>query len=263
MTATSLFALRAGLITSTLVLGAGAAVAAPAVGLVGGTTLVMFDTETLAVSGTMDVTGVDGLAGIDVRPADKLLYGVSLAGEVVTIDTTTGAATLKSTLSEKLSSYEGASVDFNPMADRLRLVGADGTNHRVNVDDGMVTVDGSLAYDAADMHAGEEPAIVAVAYINSIGKPEATAMYDIDATIVALIQQAPPNDGVLKAVGKLGVDGGSAYGFDISATEDLTNTAYLVIDNVLHTVDLETGAATEAGAIEGVDGMLSDIAVLQ
>ncbi|WEK05435.1 MAG: DUF4394 domain-containing protein [Candidatus Devosia phytovorans] len=263
MTATSLFALRAGLVASTLVLGAAAAHAAPAIGLVDGTTLVMFDTETRAVSGTMEVSGVDGLAGIDVRPADKMLYGVSLNGEVVTIDTTSGEATVKSTLSEKLASYEGASIDFNPMADRLRIVGTDGTNHRANVDDGSVTVDGSLAYDAADMHAGEEPAIVAVAYTNSIGKPEATAMYDIDATIVALIQQAPPNDGVLKAVGKLGVEGGSSYAFDIAATEDLTNTAYLVVDNALHTVDLETGAAEAWGAIEGVEGSITDIAILQ
>ena len=261
MTATARLTLRAALLLGTATL-ATAAYAAPAVGLVDGKTLVMFDTETRAVSGTLEVTGVDGLAGIDVRPADKLLYGVSLTGEVVTIDPATGVATVKSTLSEKLASYEGASVDFNPMADRLRLVGADGTNHRANVDDGMVTVDGSLAYDAADMHAGETPTIVAVAYINSIGKPEATAMYDIDATIVALIQQAPPNDGVLKAIGKLGVEGGSSYAFDIAATEDLTNTAYLVIDNVLHTVDIATGAATAAGAIEGVEGSIMDIAVL-
>ncbi len=209
MTASSLLALRSALIIGVAGL-ATAAHAAPAVGLVDGTTLVMFDTETRAVTGTMDVTGVDGLAGIDVRPADKMLYGVTLAGEVVTIDTATGAATVKSTLSEKLPSYEGAIVDFNPMADRLRLMGTDGTNHRVNVDDGMVTVDGSLAYEAGDMHEGETPAIVAAAYINSIGKPEATAMFDIDATIVALIQQVSPNDGTLKAIGKLGVEGGSA-----------------------------------------------------
>ncbi|UJW86748.1 DUF4394 domain-containing protein [Devosia sp. SL43] len=245
-----------------LTLATGAAVAAPAVGLVGGSTLVMFDTESLAVSGTMEVTGVDGLAGIDVRPADKMVYGVSLAGEVVTIDTASGAATVKSTLSEMLPSFEGAIVDFNPMADRLRLMGTDGTNHRVNVDDGMVTVDGSLAYIAGDMHEGETPAIVAAAYINSIGKPEATGMFDIDATIAALIKQAPPNDGTLAAVGKLGVEG-SSYAFDISSTEDLTNTAWLVIDNTLHTVDTATGAATAVGAIEGVDGMISDIAVLQ
>lgn len=261
MTATARYALRAALLLGTATL-ATAAHAAPAIGLVGGTTLVMFDTETRAISGTMDVTGVDGLAGIDVRPADKLLYGVTLAGEVVTIDTASGAATMKSTLSEMLPSFEGAIVDFNPMADRLRLMATDGTNHRVNVDDGMVTVDGSLAFEAGDMHEGETPAIVAAAYINSIGKPEATAMYDIDATIAALIQQVSPNDGTLGAIGELGVEG-SSYAFDIAATEALENTAYLVVDNVLHTVDLESGAATEVGAIEGVDGMISDIAILQ
>jgi hypothetical protein len=261
MTTSSLIALRAALVLGVAGL-ATSAHAASAVGLVGDTTLVMFDTETRAISGTMDVSGVDGLAGIDVRPADKMLYGVTLSGEVVTIDTASGAATVKSTLSEKLASYEGAIVDFNPMADRLRLMGTDGTNHRVNVDDGMVTVDGSLAYEAGDMHEGETPAIVEAAYINSIGKPEATAMYDIDATIAALIQQVSPNDGTLKAIGKLGVEG-STYAFDISATEDLTNTAWLVVDNELFTVDLTTGMATSLGAIEGVDGMISDIAILQ
>lgn len=240
-----------------------AALAAPAVGLVGDTTLVMFDTETLAVSGTMEVTGVDALAGIDVRPADSLLYGVSKAGEIVTIDTTSGAATVKSTLSEMLPSFDGAIVDFNPMADRLRLMGTDGTNHRVNVDDGMVTVDGSLAYIAGDMHEGETPAIVAAAYINSVGKPEATAMFDIDATIGALIKQAPPNDGTLAAVGKLGIEGTDNYAFDISSTADLVNTAYLVAGDSLYTVDLETGAATAVGELTGLDGVITDIAILQ
>ena len=56
------------------------------------------------------------------------------------------------------------------------------TNHRVNVETGEVTVDGGLAFEANDMHAGEAPAIVAAAYINSYGKPETTAMFDIDAT---------------------------------------------------------------------------------
>ncbi|MET3924455.1 DUF4394 domain-containing protein [Devosia sp. 2618] len=256
--------LTLSLLSATAMAGLTAAtLAAPAVGLVGGKTLVMFDTDSLEVSGTVDVTGVDGLAGIDVRPADKLLYGVTLSGDVVTIDTATGAATVKSTLSEKLSSYEGAIVDFNPMADRLRLMGADGTNHRVNVDDGAVTVDGSLAYDAADMHAGEAPNIVAAAYTNSIGKPEATKMFDIDATIVALIQQTSPNDGTLAAIGKLGIEGADNYAFDIAATEDLTNTAYLVAGSSLYVVNLETGAATSSGEITGLDGAITDIAILQ
>lgn len=261
MTATARISLIAILALGTSGAAMTAAHAASAIGLVNSNTLVMFDTETRAVSGTMEVTGVDGLAGIDIRPADNMLYGVTLSGEVVTIDTASGAATVKSTLSEKLPSYEGAIVDFNPVADRLRLMGTDGTNHRVNVDDGAVTVDGSLAFEDGDMHAGETPAVVAAAYTNSIGTPEQTAMYDIDATIGALVQQVSPNDGTLAAIGELGVDGGSVYAFDIHATEDMTNTAYLVVDNVLHTVDLETGAAESWGSIEGVDGMISDIAI--
>ena len=261
MHATARLTLSTALILSTAGL-ATAAYADSAIGLIGGKTLVMFDTETRAVSNMMEVSGVEGLAGIDFRPADNLLYGVTLSGEVVTIDPTNGATTMKATLSEMLPSYEGAIVDFNPAADRLRLMGADGTNHRVNVDDGMVTVDGSLAYEDADMHAGETPAIVAAAYTNSIGKPEATKMFDIDATIVALIQQTAPNDGTLAAIGKLGIEGASTYAFDIKATEDLTNTAYLVADNTLYTVNLESGAAESWGAIEGVDGMITDIAIM-
>jgi hypothetical protein len=87
-------------------------------------------------------------------------------------------------------------------------------------------------------------------------------MYDIDATIAALIQQISPNDGTLATIGKLGVEG-AAYAFDIATTEDLTNTAFLVIDNVLHTVDLESGAAEALGPIAGVDGMITDVAILQ
>ncbi len=163
---------------------------------------------------------------------------------------------------QKQASFEGAIVDFNPMADRLRLMGTDGTNYRVNPDDGMVTVDGSLAFEDGDMHEGETPAIVAAAYTNSFGKPEATAMYDIDATIVALIRQTAPNDGTLAAIGKLGIEGADNYAFDIASTEDLNNTGYLVAGSALYTVDLETGAATEVGAVEGGEDF-RDIAILQ
>jgi hypothetical protein len=240
-----------------------AAYAAPAVGLVGDATLVMFDTETLEVTGTMDVTGTEGLYGIDVRPADGMLYGVTMDSQVVTIDTASGEATMVSELAETIPEGVDAIVDFNPMADRLRFMGTDGTNLRANVDDGSVTVDGSLAFDGADMHAGETPDIVAAAYTNSFGTPEATAMYDIDATIVALIQQTSPNDGVLGAIGELGIDGTDNYAFDIASDADLNNTAYLVAGSMLYTVDLESGAATEVGEIAGVDGSIRDIAILQ
>ena len=96
-------------------------------------------------------------------------------------------------------------MDFNPVADRLRVIGSDGTNLRANVDDGKVTTDGALKFAETDMHKGEKPNVVAGAYTNSFKGAKETALYDIDATIGALFKQAPPNDGVLNAVGKLGV----------------------------------------------------------
>ena len=37
-------------------------------------------------------------------------------------------------------------VDFNPTVDRLRVVGDDGQNLRINVDNGVATADGSLNF---------------------------------------------------------------------------------------------------------------------
>lgn len=245
---------------SALVAFSGAASAATAVALVGDRTLVMIDTETLSAGASVEVTGVDRLLGIDVRPADGMLYGVAADGAVVTIDPATGNATAKSMLSERLADGVMASVDFNPAADRLRIVGSDGTNLRANVDDGMVTVDGPLNFDPADPNAAATSSVVAVAYTNSVGKPEKTAMYDID-TNLGLLQQTTPNDGILATRGALGVTADS-YAFDISSTADLVNTAWLVAGDTLYTVDLDSGAATAAGAISGIEGAVRDIAVM-
>lgn len=242
---------------------ASAAFAAPVLGLTGDKTLVMFDTEKPEVTKTMDVTGVDKLVGIDFRPGNKTVVGVTADQAIVTIDLSSGAATEIAKMDKMLPLTEApVVVDFNPMADRLRFMTGT-TNHRVHPDTGAVTVDGSLAFEEGDMHKGETPNTVAAAYINSIGKPEKTAMYNIDATIGALIQQTKPNDGTLKAIGKLGIkDMPATYAFDIQGMEGGKNTAYLAANKMLYTVNLETGAATEVGAIAGLDGDLRDIAVL-
>ncbi len=93
--------------------------------------------------------------------------------------------------------------------------------------------------------------------------PEKTAMYNIDATIGALIQQTKPNDGTLKAIGKLGLkDKPTTYAFDIQGMADGKNMAYLAAGKTLYTVNLETGGATEVGTITGVDDDVRDIAIL-
>lgn len=253
------FALACGLSTFALT---GAASAQMAVGLTGDKTLVMIDTAKGMAGKTVEVSGVDKLHGIDVRPKDKMLYGVASDGTIVTIDPATGKATKGVKLEMSIPNGAGAVVDFNPAADKLRFMGTDGTNLRADVDSGKVTTDGSLIFVKEDMHSGETPNIVGAAYTNSHGKPEKTAMYDIDATIVALIQQVAPNDGTLKAVGKLGIKAAKTYAFDVATTADGKNTAWLVADNALYTVDLATGKATSAGKIEGAGGMIRDITVL-
>lgn len=254
------FISQIALATAALLAITAGASAAPAIALVGDKTLVPFDTDSGVAGTPMDVTGVDRLLGIDVRPADMMLYGVGADGAVVTIDLATGVATTKSTLSETLPADVSASIDFNPAADRLRLVGSDGTNLRANVDDGAVTVDGKLNFDPADANAAATANVVAVAYTNSVGKPDTTKMYDIDTTL-GLLQQTTPNDGVLATRGALGVSG-DAYAFDIAATADLVNTAFLVTGGAVHSVDLESGTATKMSDLSGIEGSVRDIAIL-
>jgi hypothetical protein len=256
--------MKTALIASTVLFGSATiGAAAPVVGLVGEKTLIMFDTASPAVTKTMDVTGVDSLVGIDFRPSNKTVIGVTPDSTIVTIDLETGAATAVAKMNTPLAiDDKPVVVDFNPMADRLRFMTGT-TNHRVHPDTGEVTVDGKLAFEETDMHKGEAPNIVAAAYINSHGKPEKTGMYNIDATIGALIKQTKPNDGTLAAIGKLGIDGAApTFAFDVQTTADGTNTAWLANGTKLYTVNLETGAATAAGEVTGATGAIRDITVL-
>lgn len=253
-------------ITKKLVLAAAASMmalsahAAPVVGLSGDKTLVWFDTEKPEVTRTVDLDGVDRLLGIDLRPADNKVYGVSADGTIVAIDLESGAATAGAKLSTMLPEGVSASVDFNPAADRLRIMGSDGTNLRAHPDTGEVTTDGPLNFEAGDANAEAKPNIVATAYINSHGKPEKTAMYDIAAD-GTFIQQTAPNDGTLKTIGALGVTS-DTYAFDVQTTADGANTAWLAAGDALYTVDLDTGVATKTAEITGAPGPLRDIAVL-
>lgn len=242
---------------------AGTAAATPMVGLVDGTTLVMFDSETPAEVTTMPVSGAERLVGIDWRPGNQTLVGVTADNMIVTIDPATGEASPLSQMNTPLPMADmPVIVDFNPMADRLRLMTGT-TNHRVNVDTGEVTVDGELAYEEGDANAGTEPMIAAAAYTNSFGQPEATAMFDIDSGLSALVRQTSPNDGTLAVIGELGVSlDGTTPAFDIHTTEDGTNTAWLVAGGTIYLVDLDTGAATEAATLGEIEGELTDITAM-
>lgn len=238
-----------------------AANAAQVAALVGNDTIAMVDTAQKKATGSVKVTGISGaLVGIDVRPADGMLYGLVDDGTVVTI-AKDGKATMKSKLETMVAKGVLVTVDFNPAADRLRVMGSDGTSLRANVDDGKVTKDGDHKYAETDASKGAKPNVIAGAYTNSVKGTKETALFNIDATAGTLVKQAPPNDGILGTIGKLGVKADGAS-FDIWSDGNGKNEAWLMAGDTLYSVDLATGKATEAAKISGVSGTVKDIAIL-
>jgi hypothetical protein len=230
------------------------------IGLVGGKWIVTIDPASRKVVRSFDIKGAGPLLGIDVRPADGSLYGVTNDGRIVTIDMKSGKAAQKSKLSEALKPGVTVTVDFNPVADRLRLMGSDGMSLRVNVDDGKAVVDGSHKFKEGDANAGKTPKVVAGSYSNSWKGTKATTLYNIDATTGSLVTQAPPNDGVLNTVGSLGIAMNGAAAFNIVAVGEDRNDGWLASGGNLYSVDLKTGKASMVGKIAGLPGKLTDIA---
>lgn len=224
------------------------AAAVSLVGLTEDNNLVLFDSSNPTSTTTVSVSGVNGtLLGIDRRPANNLIYGLTNTNNIYTIDPFTGVASFVSTLSVPFTGGTISGVDFNPVPDRLRVVGSNDQNYRINVDTGAVIVDGTL-------NPGD-PNITAVAYTNVDNNPATgTTLYNIDYISDALFIQNPPNAGTLGLVGSLGLDIISAAGFDIF-TDNGVNTAFAALTPTsisgsnLYTIDLATGAATSVGTI--------------
>jgi hypothetical protein len=256
---------RAALLAGAAFLGAQAAEAASLVALTQDNRLVRFDSETRRAMPPVAIRGADGaLLGIDVRPADGRLYGVTATGQIVTIDVATGQATQVSRLSEPFDSGGRAVVDFNPVPDRMRLMGMNGTNFRVNVDTGAVARDGTLRYQAGSPMAETMPRITAGAYINNRAGVTETRLYTIDTLAGTYNLQAPPNDGVQQVRGQFGTSLSPATAFDIE-TQGETNTGHVLSGGVLFTINLDSGALTRRGEISGLPAgaEVRDIAVLR
>lgn len=203
----------------------------------------------------------DTLVGIDFRVQDNKLYGVSRSGGVYVLDTRNAVATKVSQVSVPL---EGRSfgVDFNPAADRLRIVSDTGQNLRHNVNTGGVTiVDDPLDYPPATPVNAVGPnagMVTGSAYTNNDLSPDtATTLYALDTMLDQVALQSPPNDGTLAATGKLGVNAASSVGFDIySIIRSGVSVGAQALAS-LHTADgtsrlysivLSTGKATSRGA---------------
>jgi hypothetical protein len=246
-----------------LVLGPAARAAGPPpviVALDTGGGLLVFAADRPGTVRKVTPKGTSGrLVGIDERPADGHLYGLAGTSDLYRIDPASGAATLVATLTVPFDGEERSGVDFNPQADRLRLVSADGQNLRVHPGMGATAVDRPIAWAPGDPNAGHRPHVTAAAYTNNVRDAPTTKLFVIDGELDVLALQDPPNDGRLSTVGRLGVDFGPLGGFDIVTDADGTDRAYAASGATLYAVDLATGAATPLGTIG--DGTASVVAL--
>lgn len=235
----------------------------------------------LATPGTLGssvaITGLaagESVLGMDFRPANSRLYALTSAGRLLTVDPDTGAAAVASVLAADptdttlpYTALAGSrfSVDFNPAADRLRVISETGQNLRINVDTGATTTDGVIN------RAGAPAQVIAAAYTNSFAGTTATTLFDLDANQSVLAQQNPPNDGTLVNVGALGVSLAGGAAFDIAGGANGLALAALRTGAAgpfsLYNITLATGAVAlrgEAGAaqIGGAGGpVVRDLAI--
>jgi hypothetical protein len=158
------------------------------------------------------------LVGIDFRVQDGYLYGVGNGGGVYTLDTTSAQARLVNRLTVALDGTVFG-VDFNPAADRLRIVSNTGQNLSHNVNAGGTTAQqGPLTYTPPPAAPVPALGITAVAYTNNdLRADTATTLFALDTTLAQVAIQSPPGNGLLVATGQLGVDAAPPAGFDIAS----------------------------------------------
>ena len=114
---------------------------------------------------------------------DGKLYGVGNGGGVYIIDTATARAQLVNTLTVPLSGTTFG-VDFNPAADRLRIISDNGQNLAHNVNAGGTTAqNGTLTYTAPPAQPAPAMGVTGAAYTNNDvppnGTPTATTLFDV------------------------------------------------------------------------------------
>jgi len=241
--------------TSLLLAALGLSVLAPTAGHAAlaygltGTGLVQFDTATPGtITNTATFSGLaagDSIADIDFRPQDGNLYGLAQTGRLYIINPLTGAAVVNT--SGALGTVER--MDFNPVANRLRVLSAGDQNYRITPGTGLLTNDGIFSFAAGDPNAGANPALVSAAYTNNFTGGGTTTLFGLDMNLDILVSHSgAPQFSTLNTIGPLGVDIGMDAGFDIV---EAANLAFVSSGQNLYNINLATGALSSLGTIGG------------
>lgn len=269
----------------------------PATGyaLLADNSLVRFDvvnpTRTLAPVAITGLAAGDALVGIDIRPQNGLMYGLgynATAGSVTlyNISPRTALATAVTPATpNQFVDGGGAPVrvgvdantafgfDFNPVADRIRVVTSNGQNFRLNPNTGAYA-DGDNVAAGVQMDtaiSGATTSVDGTAYTDSVQNTGVTTQYTLSSALDALYIQgltgsvpAGPNGGVLGGalavtLGGNPLDFTAVNGFDILRTDASTGSsndpatgtaqAILTVGGVTgyYSIDVATGVATLVG----------------
>ena len=250
--------------------------------------LVRFDIATPNTTTSVPITTAAGVGsaafaanewifGMDYRPADGLLWGLTNRGRLYTIVPETGVATFKVALGADpatpgftaLDASTSVSVDFNPVVDRMRVVTFTGQNLRINVATGATIEDTAVPQVAATGFSF----VAGAAYTNSFAGATATTLVTINNSRDDLATQNPPNSGTQVPVGALGVAISEVQGLDIAGSTNQLVLGALSLNGAagphsLYNINLTTGAAvlrpvtTGTAEIGGAAGApLVDIAI--
>ena len=129
--------LAAALVALTAV---GSAQAQALVGLTSSNQITRFNATTPGTSTSVAITGLlagERFVGLDLRPSNNTIYGITFSNRIYTVNEFTGAATFVAAMSSAaVTGFQGWGIDFNPVADfagtaSLRLVGSGGGNFGV------------------------------------------------------------------------------------------------------------------------------------
>lgn len=245
--------------------------------------LVFFNSDAPAtILRTITVNGIpagETLQAVDFRPQTNGFYAVSrsttnlnvyyvsLGNLNSTATTGTANATQVATLAvDQATLPDGTAIDadFNPVADALRIVTANGLNYVANVSaDGITTLTAGSAIPTGSSVSG-------IAYTNNQQNSGPTTnpvtLYSLDSTSDTLNVQNPASSAQSNQL-PVGVNFTSVAGFDIPAGINVatsntvaSGTAYAALNTGtgstaatnLYTIDLASGAATSKGAITGL-----------
>lgn len=209
------------------------------------------------------------LVGIDFRP-NGFLYGMvanATRTRVVVINQSGEVISVGPNSPPTLDS--GFGVDFNPVPDRIRLIGNTTTSRRFNPNDGTLAgTDTNLAYVIGDPAFGAIPRVVHVGYTNSQIGATLTTLFGIDTGTDTLVRiggvdgTPSPNLGQVTTIGPIGINATDFGGFDIQPGTNLGYAALRVGSNSnLYSINLTTGAATLLGAIGNGTNTIDGITV--